>query len=160
MTGKALSWTKSSCQISDIFDDALSLTEVSCCGSGNNYAYCFTQTKDSPSTKRAGGSHSIEGLILAKTSKISQKFHSWKLKFFSNQVRGTKDQKMTKMILRSGSSPHVRPLITRWKLNSLDMKCVFLYIISIKVSPFRIGKRNCKSTYIVKYAKSWSFLLW
>ena len=76
MTGKALSWTKSSCQISDIFDDALSLTEVSCCGSGNNYAYCFTQTKDSPSTKRAGGSHSIEGLILAKTSKISQKFHS------------------------------------------------------------------------------------
>ena len=79
------------------------------------------QTKDSPSTKRAEGSHSIEGLILAKTSKISQKFHSWKLNFFSNHVRGSKDQKMTKMILRSGSSPHVRPLITRWKLNSLDI---------------------------------------
>ena len=76
MTGKALSWTKSSCQIFDIFGDALSLTEVSGCGSGNNYASCFTQTKDSPSTKRAEWSHSIEGLILAKTNKISRKFHS------------------------------------------------------------------------------------
>ena len=133
------------------------------------------QTKDSPSAKREEWSHSIEGLILAKTSKISRKFHSWKMNFFSNHVRGPRDQKMTKMMLRCGSPPHVRPLITRWKLNSLNIfckistlyqmhviifKCVFLQIISIKVSPFRIGKRNRKSTFFIKYAESWSFLLW
>ena len=56
------------------------------------------QTKDSPSAKREEWSHSIEGLILAKTSKISRKFHSWKMNFFSNHVRGPRDQKIPQNI--------------------------------------------------------------